>query len=152
MLRAITVAALLVGFSAGNLVAQERVQFGYFAGFTAETLNQSGLAAGLSATVPTPISFAALRLEGMFQQARVRDIFVMANVLVTPLASRPTFYGTGGYGFFLDGGGDLGPINWAWNAGAGVDLAHRISVPIFIEYRTFFARDQFSALTFGVHF
>lgn len=152
MLKAIPVALIVLAYSASPLAAQDRVQLGYFAGFTAENGNHSGLAGGLSAAVPTPLSFAALRVEGMFQQARVRDLFAMANVLVTPVASRPTFYGIAGYGFFLDGGGDIGPVHWAWNAGGGVDLARRTSLPIFIEYRTFFARDQFSALSVGVHF
>lgn len=78
MLRAITVAALLVGFSAGSLVAQERVQFGYFAGFTAETLNQTGLAAGLSATSWTA---AAISARSIGRGTRVQ-------ALIWPIASR----------------------------------------------------------------
>ena len=59
-----------------------------------------------------------------------------------------------GFGAYLDGdNGDLGgPFNSVWAAGAGVDLSRSTSLPIFMEYRVFFSRDQFSGLTLGVHF
>lgn len=66
---------------------------------------------------------------------------------LTPLPSRPAFYGIGGAGTFLDDG-----ANFAWSAGAGVDLGQLGTLPFFLEYRAFFARDQFSVLSFGVSF
>lgn len=151
MRAAITAVVLTLALSSVG-AAQDGVRLGYFGGLTAATQHQAGLIGGFSVTVPTPLSFAAVRAEGLFQQALYRDFLVMADVLVTPLPSRPAFYGIAGYGFYLDGGGDVGPMNWAWNAGAGVDVGRISRVPIFLEYRSFFARSQFSTFSVGVHF
>lgn len=151
MRKTMTAAALTLALSSAG-AAQEGVKLGYFGGLTAATQHQTGLIGGFNITVPTPLSFAAIRAEALFQQALYRDFFGMADVLVTLLPSRPAFYGIAGYGFFLDGGGDAGPLNWAWNAGAGVDVGRISAVPIFLEYRSFFARGQFSIFSLGVHF
>lgn len=128
--------------------AQEGIRFGYASGFSAEAGNRAmGLAASVQAEFDTFLPVLDLRLEGIFQQAEYRDIFLMSSLVLKPVPSHPALYAIAGAGTYLDDG-----ANFAWSAGAGIDLGELTNVPVFLEYRTFFAREQFSSLTVGVHF
>jgi hypothetical protein len=141
------VAVVSVLLVVGPAEAQEGIRFGYGSGFTAENGKPMGLAASVSAEFATFIPVLDVRLEGIFQQAEYRDLFFMTSLKLTPVPSRPALYGIAGAGTYLDNG-----ANFAWSAGAGVDLGELTRLPLFLEYRTFFAREQFSSLTVGVHF
>lgn len=141
----VTVAILL--WMAAPVEAQDGVRPGFATGFTAENTNRMGLAASLQVEFPIAAPLLDIRLEGMFQQARFRDLFLMVSAKLSPLASRPAFYGIAGVGTYLDNG-----ANFTWSAGAGVDLGELSSVPLFMEFRSFFARDQFSSIWLGVNF
>ena len=43
-------------------------------------------------------------MEGIFQQAEYRDIFLMGSLKLTPVPSRPAFYAIAGAGTYLDNG------------------------------------------------
>lgn len=122
-------------------------RFTYATGFTVANEQPMGLSLSLGAETATPFPALRLRFEGMFQQDQVRDIFGMASVELLPLGPTSPFYGLAGLGFHLDDG-----IVPSWSAGAGVDLGKVTRLPFFLEYRLFFARTQFSSLSFGVHF
>lgn len=147
MRRCTFVAVAILIWMAAPMEAQDGVRPGLATGFTVENGNRLGLAASLHVEVPVAAPLLDVRLEGMFQQARFRDLFFMGSAKLWPLASRPAFYGIAGVGTYLDNG-----ANFTWSAGAGVDLGTLSSAPLFLEFRSFFARDQFSTIWLGVNF
>lgn len=122
-------------------------RFAYAAGLTSGIQASPGLSLSLGADMATPLSVLRFRLEGGFVQRRSHDVFGLASLTLSPLGARSPFYVAGGLGSYVYNG-----VNRAGMIGSGIDMGKLTRLPLFLEYRAFLGRTEFSVLSIGVHF